>query len=87
VKGNARGLIGGGIAVSSFGATLLAIAAATGVLHDVGLVASIGTTIAAGTGMFAASALRLPRWARLRQRQMDDIAARVITQHPSSGAN
>jgi hypothetical protein len=87
VKGNARGLIGGGIAVSAFGATLLTIAAATGVLHDVGLVASIGTTIAAGMGMFAASALRLPRWARLRQRQMDDIAARVITQHPSSGAN
>jgi hypothetical protein len=30
-----------------------------------------------GLSMFGSSALRLPRWARTRQRQMDELAARL----------
>ena len=77
VKGNAPGLIGGGIAVFSVGTALLGTALATGVAHDIGLMASILTTMTGGAGMFGASALRLPGWARRRQQQMDQIAERA----------
>ena len=30
-----------------------------------------------GAGMFGSSALRVPRWARTRQRQMEAVAARI----------
>jgi len=31
-----------------------------------------------GAGAFAFNALRLPRWARLREQQMQDVAARTL---------
>ena len=77
VKGNAPGLIGGGIAVFTAGAALLTTAIATGATGDMGLMASILTTMTGGAGMFGASALRLPGWARRRQEQMDQIAERA----------
>jgi hypothetical protein len=36
----------------------------------------------AGAGMFAMGALPLPRWARLRQRQMDELAERLTPPAP-----
>jgi hypothetical protein len=77
VKGNAPGLIGGGIAVFSTGAALLGTALATGASGDMGLMMSILATMTGGAGMFGASALRLPGWARRRQQQMDQIAERA----------
>jgi hypothetical protein len=77
VKGNAPGLIGGGIAVFSVGTGLLGTALATGVAGDVGLMMAILTTMTSGAGMFGAGAIGLPRWARLRQQQMDQIAERA----------
>jgi hypothetical protein len=77
VKGNAPGLIGGGIALFTVGTALLGTALATSVTHDTGLMASILTTMTGGAGMFSASAMRLPGWARRRQQQMDQIAERV----------
>ena len=77
VKGNASGLIGGGIAIFTAGAALLGTAIATAVTHDTGLMASIMTTMAGGAAMFGSSALRLPGWARRRQQQMDQIAERA----------
>lgn len=79
VKGNAPGLIWGGIAVFSGAAVALGTAIATGVMHDTGLVMSILTTMTGGAGMFGAGAGRLPRWARLRQQQMDQIAERAAS--------
>jgi hypothetical protein len=55
----------------------LVTAFATGVTHDTGLMASILTVLTGGAGMFGASALSLPGWARQRQQQMDQIAERV----------
>jgi hypothetical protein len=77
VKGNAPGLIWGGIVVFSAATAALGTAIATGVMHDTGLVASILTTMTGGAGMFGAGAGRLPGWARLRQQQMDHIAERA----------
>jgi len=39
--------------------------------------ASTGSLIAVGTGMFAIGAVRLPGWAKLRRRQMEGVAARL----------
>ncbi len=77
VKGNAPGLIGGGIAVFSVGTALLGTALATGAAGDMGLMMSILTTMTGGAGMFGAGAVGLPRWARRRQQQMDQIAERA----------
>lgn len=77
VKGNAPGLIVGGILVFTGAAAALVTAFATGVTHDTGLMASILTAMTGGAGMFGGSAMRLPGWARRRQQQMDQIAERV----------
>ena len=77
VKGNAPGLIWGGIVVFTAATTALGTAIATGVMHDTGLVMSILTAMTGGAGMFGAGAGRLPGWARLRQQQMDQIAERA----------
>ena len=77
VKGNAPGLIGGGIALFSVGTALLGTALATGVAGDVGLMMSIAATMTGGAGLFGAGAGGLPRWARRRQQQMDQIAERA----------
>ena len=77
VKGNAPGLIGGGIAVFSVGTGLLGTALATGAAGDIGLMMSIIATMTGGAGLFGAGALGLPGWARRRQQQMDQIAERA----------
>ena len=86
LKGDARGLIGGGIGMAGMGSAFFTIAAAAGALGDTGFLAAVGALVAGGIGMFSVGALGLPRWARLRQRQMDAIADRIVTQpHPSVG--
>src|SRR5687768_8561164 len=77
VKGNAPGLIGGGILVFSVATAALATAIATGVSHDPGLMTTILSGMTGGAGIFGTTALRLPGWARLRQEQMDQIAERA----------
>jgi hypothetical protein len=77
VKGNAPGLIGGGLLVFTAATAALVTAFATGVTHDTGLMVSILTVMTGGAGMFGTSALGLPGWARLRQQQMDQIAERA----------
>ena len=77
VKGNAPGLIGGGIVIFTAATAALVTAFATGVTHDTGLMVSILTSMTGGAGMFGTSALGLPGWARLRQQQMDQIAERA----------
>jgi len=44
--------------------------------------ASAGTIGLTGAIMFAIGALPLPRWARLRQQQMDALAERLTSPSP-----
>lgn len=74
VKGSAQGLIGGGIAVFLAGAILAIAAVVKGVVPDSGLIAALGTLMGGGLVMFGGGAFSLPGWARLRRRQMDQIA-------------
>lgn len=77
MKGDARGFITGGIGMFALGSTLFTSAALGGALDDRGFIAAVGVLIAGGIGMFSAGALGLPRWARLRRAQMDEIADRL----------
>lgn len=77
VKGDARGLIVGGIGM--LGAATAALIATTlgGASGDPGLFLPLGAVATMGAGMFGMGALRLPGWARLRRRQMEELAARI----------
>ncbi|MEZ4589269.1 MAG: hypothetical protein R2909_23080 [Gemmatimonadales bacterium] len=75
-NGQARSLIGGGLAMLGVGFVVLLGLALTGQLANVGKLMGIFTMGGIGTGMLAIGALRLPGWARLRQRQMDALAAK-----------
>ena len=77
LKGDARGMIIGGLAMFGFAATSFVAAALQGALGDIGFLTSQATLGAAGAAMFGLGALRLPRWARLRRRQMEEVAARI----------
>ncbi len=80
VKGDARSLMAGGLAILGGGtATLIAMLIARGA-SDLGAVAAVGFLAAMGLGMFLIGALRLPGWARLRQRQMEDLATRLAAE-------
>ena len=77
VKGNAPGLIMGGLGMSAFSSIMFIVAAVGGSLADRGFLAAVTTLAVGGVAMFGAGAFGLPRWARLRQQQMDAIAERV----------
>lgn len=76
-KGSATGMLAGGLGMVGLSVVLLTAAAVQGALGDTGMVAALGSLGLAGVGMFAASALRLPHWARTRRRQIEEIAARA----------
>lgn len=75
MHGGARASIGAGFAAVGMGATIAIVSALGGYLGDA--VPGIAFLVAAGGAMIAGGALRLPRWARLRGRQMEAIAAQV----------
>jgi hypothetical protein len=77
LHGGARASIGVGIAVLGITATVVISSALGGTLGDA--VPGIALLFAAGVGMIASGALRLPRWARLRERQMEVLAARITS--------
>ena len=74
VKGNAVGWITGGLGIVG---VVAVSAVAGGVGGDIGALSSLGTLGALGVMMFGVGALRLPGWARLRRRQMEEIAGRL----------
>jgi hypothetical protein len=74
VKGNARAMIIGGLAMFGFATASLIAGALRGAVGDVGFQLVLAIM---GAGMFGIGAFRLPGWARLRRRQMEDIAARI----------
>lgn len=66
---------------------MLGIATATSVAAvmggaDVANLDSVVQISVIGAGMFAFGALRLPRWARLRRKQMEELAGR-LTHRPT----
>lgn len=77
VKGDAFGLIVGGLGMLGIASAALIAAVLRGGVGDAGMLSSLGFLATMGAGMFGIGALRLPGWARLRRRQMEDVAARV----------
>ena len=77
IKGDARSLMIGGLAMLGAAAAAAIAAAAGGGAADGGMLASLGTLATMGVGMFGIGGFRLPGWARLRARQMEAVAARV----------
>src|SRR2546425_2519267 len=73
----ARAAIGAGIAVIGATAIVVISVALWGTLGEA--IPGIALMAAAGIGMSASGALRLPRWARLRERQMEALAARITS--------
>jgi hypothetical protein len=79
IKGGAVGALAGGIGMFGASAVMLVAAVVQGALGDTGMLSALAALGIGGATMFAASALQLPRWARTRQRQMEEIAERVAT--------
>jgi hypothetical protein len=85
LKGDAVGWITGGLALIGVGAVSFILAAMRGGAADAGAMSSLGVMATMGAAMFGLGALRLPRWARTRRQQMEEIAARLAieTEPPS----
>lgn len=79
MKSDARGLIVGGLAMFGFATSAATLALMRSGMDDRGLIMAIGTLAAMGIGMLASGAAPLRAWARLRGRQMEEVAARVAT--------
>ena len=84
MKGDARGLMAGGLGLLGIAAATLVAMAVAGHLADFAGVAFLS---AAGLGMFGLGAIRLPGWARLRRRQMEGVAARLALAAQSEPPN
>lgn len=87
VKGSARSLMSGGVALVGIAAALTVTSVITGGFAQAG--AALVQLSVLGVGLFGIGALGLPRWARQRGEQMDGIAERLAlatqTEPPSSG--
>jgi len=75
LHGGASAMIGGGMVALGVAGIVAIITSISGHLGDAA--AGVGFIVTAGLGMIAGGALRLPRWARLRSRQMEAIATQV----------
>jgi hypothetical protein len=79
VKGDAPAFMMLGMGLVGGASIMLLAAVLKGALNDVGLLTSLTVMATTGAGLLGMTALRLPGWARLRQRQMDAIAERTAT--------
>lgn len=85
LNGNARGFLLGGVGTLGVGAvTYLAAMLGGGTIGGLDMVGSFGII---GAGLMAMGAVRLPSWAKTRQRQMEDVIARLVarTSPPQPG--
>lgn len=85
VKGSARAMTIGGVAMLGVGAVMGIAAAAAGNIASVA--PAVGIYLAAGIGLIASSTLRLPAWARLRGRQMEEITSRLALETGTDNAD
>jgi len=82
MHGAARAAIGAGF--MALGVTaIVALASAVGG-YFTEAIPGMAFLLFAGVGMIASGALRLPRWARQRERQMEALAAQVALPPDSS---
>ncbi len=86
VKGEARGLMTGGLAAIGASAAILIAAGVTGTLASSGALDGAIFMALVGLGFLGSGALRLPGWARLRRRQMEAVAARLALAEHSPAA-
>jgi hypothetical protein len=77
VRGQARVFLGGGLGLLGMAAAMLVAFALTGRLGEAGVLSGPAILSVAGIGMFLTGAVQLPGWAKLRQRQMEAVAARL----------
>src|SRR6266481_376236 len=75
VHGAARAAIGAGFGVLGIAAIVAVSSALGGYFTDT--IPGMALLVFAGLGMITSGAVRLPRWARLRERQMEALAAKV----------
>jgi len=76
VKGDARTAMTSGLAIVGVAGAVAISSSLGGHLHAA--VSGIALLAIAGLGIFANGAFRVSSWARLRGRQMEDIAARLV---------
>lgn len=86
VKGNSMSLILVGLGSLGMSAAIMVAAALKSSIFDPGAVSSVGLLATMGIGMLGFGALRLPGWARLRRRQMEEVTARLANP-PSPSAD
>jgi len=85
IKSDARLLMTAGIGmVASSGAVAIA-AGIAGRLASGDAISNVAMLGVLGIGVFALGALRIPGWARLRRRQMDAVAERLLAAMSSGG--
>lgn len=75
LMGAARANMAMGIALFATSGTIILVSAINGGLGQA--LSATGGLMAAGAALFTIGAARLPRWARIRRKQMEGIAARL----------
>ena len=75
VKANARALMSGGLVTFGIAGVVAIASMLGGGHHNLGISAEIAVIAA---GQFAIGAVQLPGWARLRRKQMEEIAQRLL---------
>ena len=80
VHGAARAAMGAGFAALGITAVMTLVTALNGTFASA--LPGISFLGAVGAGFIASGALRLPRWARIREKQMDALAAQVQSLPP-----
>jgi len=78
MNGNSRVWIGSGTAMILLSVVMTMIAAVKGGFGDPGYLAAMTVFPSVGAGLFGLGALGLPRWARIRRQQMDQIAEKTM---------
>lgn len=76
-KGSARSLMTAGLALLGLAGAATVAGYATGGALGSGVIENVGVMAMMGLGALGAGALQVPSWARLRRRQMDELADRL----------
>jgi hypothetical protein len=78
IRGNSRAMMFLGLGLVGASAATFLAAVLTGSVPAQDALASVASLALAGAGAFALGAIPLPRWAKLRKRQMDELAERLM---------
>lgn len=76
--GNSRSFMITGVVMTAVTATILAVAAATGLDALNNAIDNVGSIFIIGASLFGIGALQLPRWRKTRREQMDELAERLL---------